>query len=265
MSLAFSSCKTVDEPPIEKSQESQKGFEEIEKSIAQLKDQVAALQEQASANQKNVISLQNEFQSQNEEIMTQKKNISILNRGLRSGIFEELPEDIPKAKLKESKTTMLPDFVNGRSGFSEEKSELNRLEKDISNKKDSNIGPKDLLAHAEIKIRKSELKEGLIELDELKKNFPNFEDNGRAFLLAADAHIKLKEYDNALPEIRKFYLKYPTSVDIIYAKLLEAQCFEGKGSFERSANLYNEVISLSPQSRYAQLSKDGMLRMRDQK
>ena len=239
----------------------EKRIGELEDSVTHFKSEIANLEQDNESSKKLIASMQNDLQSQNEEIETQKKNISILKRGLRSGIFEELPSDTANNKAKNSNTTLLPDFVNGRTGFTENP----MLPIEMKENKQDPVGPKELLAYAEIKIRKSEFKEGLIKLDELRKKFPNFDDNGRSFLLSAEAWLKLKEYNNVTPEIRNFYLKYPTSADLAYAKLLEGQATEGNGSFEKAATLYNEVISLSPQSTLAQSARDGMLRMRDQK
>ncbi|MES2615658.1 MAG: outer membrane protein assembly factor BamD [Bdellovibrionota bacterium] len=230
-----------------------------------MKEKVLNLERDNDISKKLISAIQNDLQSQNEEVATQKKNISILNRGLRSGIFEELPGDKQANAVKNLSSTMLPDFTNGRSGFQDASGKMMAAPVAVDLKKDTILEPKDLLANAEIKIRKSEYREGLMKLDELRKKFPNYDDNGRSFLLAAEAWLKLKEYNNVIPEIRNFYLKYQTSADLAYAKLLEGQANEGNGSFEKAATLYNEVISLSPQSTLAQTARDGMLRMRDQK
>lgn len=246
--------------------ENDKKITALEEAMNSLKFQIANIEQDNTISKKLMASMQNDLQSQNEEIATQKKNIDILKRGLRSGIFEELPEDKKtNTTEKNENMTMLPDFVNGRSKFTENSETIKSTASDTNETKEDPIGPKELLANAEIKIRKSEFKEGLLKLDELKKKFPNFDDNGRSFLLAAEAWLKLKEYNNVIPEIRNFYLKYPTSAELAYAKLLEGQATEGNGSFEKAATLYNEVISLSPQSTLAQSARDGMLRMRDQK
>lgn len=237
----------------------------LESTIIHLKYEIAGLSQDNAISKKMLASIQSDLQSQNEELSTQKKNVAILKRGLRSGVFEELPEDSANNTFLSKKTPMLPDLTNGRSGFTEDTDALKSTKIQMENKGDSIAGPKELLANAEIKIRKNEYKDGLDKLSELRKKFPNYEDNGRSFLLTAEAWLKLKEFDNVIPEIRNFYLKYPTSADLAYAKLLEAQATEGNGSFEKAAMLYNEVISLSPQSSLAETAKNGMLRMRDQK
>lgn len=238
----------------------------LESEINRLNSEILTLQQDNNTSKKMLSSIQNDLQSQNEELSTQKKNIAILGRGLRSGIFEELPEDKTNNMVKSlSSSSMLPDLTNGRSGFIDQQSAINTTPNGTKEKKEDLQGPKELLANAEIKMRKYEFKDALAKLDELKKKFPDYNDNGRSFLLSAEAWLKLKEYDNVIPEIRNFYLKYPTNADIAYAKLLEGQANEGNGSFEKAAMLYNEVISLSPQSSLAQSARDGMLRMRDQK
>jgi TolA-binding protein len=239
----------------------------LDKVIKELNEQILFLKKENEESKSQLASLHSKIDSQSEEIATDKKNISILNRGLRSGLFQELPEDknIKKEKKeKKSNLTMLPDLVNGRSEFTQTNSLTEETNDDLFSNTDI-TGPKTLLANAEIKIRRSEFKDGLNKIEELKKKFPNYDDNGRSFLLAAEAWLKLKEYNNVIPEIRNFYLKYPISAELSYAKLLEAQANEGNGSFEKAAALYNEVISLSPDTPQAKTARNGMLRMRDQK
>lgn len=263
-SFLIISCNTT-ESSSPKNKEQHKVIIDLREQVQQLNDQISALQEENDENKKTNAIIENSYQSQREEIATLKKNIEILKRGIRSGIFEEFPEDTKETDSTAPHKTMLPDFTYGRTGFSETSEDLRTLPLSSKRKNEEAVGPKELLANAELKIRKSDFKMGLIQLDEFKKNFPNFDDKGRSFLLSAEAWINLREFNNALPEIRSFYLKYPTSPELAYAKLLEAQAFEGNESFEKAANLYNEVIYLSPQSKYAKSARESMQRMRDRK
>ncbi len=265
ISCNSSGLHNIDETEETLTNDPKKRITNLESSMSNLKFQLKNLAQEYEISKKILSSLQNDMQSQNEELATQRKNIDILKRGLRSGLFEELPDDTTINPIKNNNSTMLPDFTNGRSSFTDRANFLNSVSSGKTLNTNDPIGPKQLLASAEIKIRKAEYKKGLVELEELKKKFPNFDDGGRSFLLSAEAWVKLKEYENVLPEIRSFYLKYPTSAELAYAKLLEGQAYEGNGSFEKAATLYNEVISLSPQSTLAQSARNGMLRMSDQK
>ena len=265
LSFLLGSCQTKPPKELNKINENSAKLNEIDQKLIDLQMKTSRLQQENEEANKTISSLENEVQSQNEMILSQKKNISILKRGMRSGLFEELPEDAQDEPLKNDKTSPLPNLTNGRSGLTED---LHLGKEDVPTKsegRDYPIGPKELLASAEIKIRESHFKEGILQIDELKKKFPNFDDNGRSFLLAAEGWLKLKDYNNVLSEIHSFYLKYPENADLTYAKLLEGQSNEGLGRYESAASLYGEVISLSPQSAYAAKARNGMLRMRDQK
>ena len=244
LSFLLGSCQTKPPKELNKINENSAKLNEIDQKLIDLQMKTSRLQQENEEANKTISSLENEVQSQNEMILSQKKNISILKRGMRSGLFEELPEDAQDEPLKNDKTSPLPNLTNGRSGLTED---LHLGKEDVPTKsegRDYPIGPKELLASAEIKIRESHFKEGILQIDELKKKFPNFDDNGRSFLLAAEGWL---------------------NADLTYAKLLEGQSNEGLGRYESAASLYGEVISLSPQSAYAAKARNGMLRMRDQK
>lgn len=258
--IPFTACKSTPQATNQEENVEYTSMQELE----QLKDQIKTLINDENESKKLLMSIQMDLQSQREILATEKKNIAILRRGLRSGMFEELPEDKHNIELKDTSKTMLPNLLNSHTGFTENKDTAIDTKPSAIIDKDSPVGPKELLTSAQLKIQRDQLKEGLKDLDELKKNYPNFDDNGRSFLLAAEAWLKLKQYNNVIPEIQNFYLKYPSNAELAHAKLLEAQATEGNGLFEKAANLYAEVLSLSPRSSYAQAARDGMLRMRDE-
>ena len=84
-------------------------------------------------------------------------------------------------------------------------------------------------------------------------------------LLSSEAWLRLGEYNNVFNELRTFYIKFPNTPYLAHAKLLEAETYEKLNSKSKAAQIYQEVITLSPQSTDAQNARDGMLRMRDSK
>lgn len=190
--LSVISCSTFSSKNTETSQDQEKRLAKLEENVSHLKFHVSELQQDNALSKKLIGAIENDLQAQNEELATQKKNVSILNRGLRSGIFEELPEDRANNSVKKLSSSMLPDFANGRSGFDDSNNVTSMMPIENLETNEDPIGPKELLASAEIKIRKAEFKDGLLKLEELKKKFPNFDDNGRSFLLSAESWLKLK-------------------------------------------------------------------------
>lgn len=83
----------------------------------------------------------------------------------------------------------------------------------------------------------------------------------KAQLNSIEMLFALKKYNNVLTAMRNFYLKYPKSGLLQRAKIVEARTYEKLGKAERAATVYGEVISLSPQTDYANEARAGMLRM----
>ena len=218
---------------------------------------------------KKIISiLKNDVSSLTEQIATNKKEIEIIKRGLRSGIFEDQGSG-DKQSPAQIGLSMLPDMNEGRDMYFEKKespilpntTSLQAKEMSLADP----TGPNQLIAEAEVKLRQAQYGEAILELNKLKKNYPNFDDKGHSYLLSSEAWLRLGEYNNVLNELRTYYIKFPNSPELTHAKLLEGQTYEKLNSKSKAAQIYQEVITLSPQSVDAQNARDGLLRMRDAK
>lgn len=239
---------------------------DLENQIKKLNFLINDLSQDNNISKKIISVLKNDLSSLNEQLYTNKKEIEIIKRGLRSGIFEDQGtlEKQPPAALGIS---MLPDMAENRDIYTDKKeSTLIPLQSSTLNtNENAPAGPAQLIADAEIKLRQAQYGEAIISLNNVKKNYPNFDDKGKSLLLSGEAWLRLGEYNNVFNELRTFYIKFPNTPDLSHAKLLEAETYEKLNSKSKAAQLYQEVITLSPQSTDAQNARDGMLRMRDSK
>lgn len=239
---------------------------ELENAIKKLNAQTNDLSQDNFTTKKSIAILKNDINSLNEILITNKRDIDIIKRGLRSGVYDDfdLLEKKPPGSLG---VTMLPDLNSGRDGYSEKSNELQSVNMQtmttMPNERDGN--PQQMLTSAEKKMKDAQYSEALNTLSLVKKNFPNFQDDGRVAILSSEAWLRLGQYNNVLQELQNFYQKNPNSPNLAHAKLLEALSFEMLNSKAKAAQLYQEVIALSPQSMLAQNAREGMLRMRDSK
>ncbi len=237
---------------------------ELEGQVKKLNFLVNDLSQDNIVSKKIISLLRNDVNSLNEQLSTNKKEIDILKRGLRSGIFED-QASLEKQPPSSLGVSMLPDMTESRDIYTEKKdSSLIPLESAMMNSNEP-IGPAQLIADAEIKLRQAHYGEAIISLNNVKKNYPNYDDKGKSLLLSSEAWLRLGEYNNVFNELRTFYIKFPNTPDLAHAKLLEAETYEKLNSKSKAAQIYQEVITLSPQSTDAQNARDGMLRMRDSK
>ncbi|RDB36297.1 MAG: outer membrane protein assembly factor BamD [Spirobacillus cienkowskii] len=239
---------------------------ELENAIKKLNAQTNDLSQDNFMTKKSIAILKNDINSLNEILITNKRDIDIIKRGLRSGVYDDfdLLEKKPPGSLG---VTMLPDLNSGRDGYSEKTNSLQSVNMQpittMPNEKDGN--PQQMLTSAEKKMKDAQYSEALNTLSLVKKNFPNFQDDGRVSILSSEAWLRLGQYNNVLQELQSFYQKNPNSPNLAHAKLLEGLSFEMLNSKAKAAQLYQEVISLSPQSMLAQNAREAMLRMRDSK
>lgn len=237
----------------------------LESAIKKLNFEVNDLNQDNNVSKKIISLLKNDVSSLNEQIATNKKEIEILKRGLRSGIFED-QTTFDKQPAGSAGVTMLPDMIENRDIYTDKNnSALIPLQSTALPDSSQPMGPAQLIADAEIKLRQAHYGEAIISLNNVKKNYPNYDDSGKSLILTSEAWLRLGEYNNVFNELRTFYIKYPNNPDLSHAKLLEAETYEKLNSKSKAAQLYQEVITLSPQSTDAQSARDGMIRMRDAK
>lgn len=236
----------------------------LENTIKKLNFQINDLSQDNNISKKIISLLKNDVSSLNEQIATNKKEIEIIKRGLRSGIFED-QTSFDKQPASSLGVTMLPDMLESRDIYTDKSNSTLIPLQSTTPSLNEPIGPAQLIADAEIKLRQAQYGEAIISLNNMKKNYPNYDDKGKSFILSSEAWLRLGEYNNVFNELRTFYIKYPNNPDLSHAKLIEGETYEKLNSKSKAAQLYQEVITLSPQSTDAQSARDGMLRMRDAK
>jgi TolA-binding protein len=243
-----------------------------EREMKELAYRIHELQQEHRISQKQISKIKNEVYSLHELLSTNKKETEIIKKGLRSGIFEETPGESYQMSPQSSSAplpspstttgrTMLPEMVVAQQLYEEKNSPLTK--KTVSATTEE--GAEGLLTSAKTKMGLAEYEDSILILEKIKKNYPNYDDQGQTFLLAAQAWIKLGEYNNVFKELNTFYLKYPKTSHLAEAKLLEGLAYEKINSKLKAAELYQEVIALLPQSKEAENARAGMIRMRDEK
>lgn len=241
---------------------------DLENQVKKLNYLINDLTQDNNVSKKIISILKNDVSSLTEQLATNKKEIEIIKRGIRSGIFEDQGSG-EKQSPANIGLSMLPDLNEGRDMYTEKKESPILPNLSAMQMKETNLtdptGPNQLIAEAEIKLRQAQYGEAILELNKLKKNYPNFDDKGHSYLLSSEAWLRLGEYNNVLNELRTYYIKFPNSPELTHAKLLEGQTYEKLNSKSKAALIYQEVITLSPQSIDAQNARDGLLRMRDAK
>ena len=121
------------------------------------------------------------------------------------------------------------------------------------------------LASAEMKMTAGQFSEALSLISEVEREFPNLNDGGKTFLLSAECNVQLQKPEAAIPTLRRFYLKFPRSPEILAAKLIEARAQLAQGASERAIAIYREVISLGPRTGYAQTARTALQKLRDER
>lgn len=237
VSAIFMSCKSTDDSAEKLSLKQSSEFSNptaSDKSVpkqVELKDEIA--------------SLRAEVQSLSERLKTSERNIETLQRGVRSGIWESPQQtqssvDVPVTESQVASPA--PTALENTEG-----SALKRI------------------ATAEMKMTAGEYVESCSTIKNIEQDFPNLNDGGKTYLLLAECSLQLQKPDASLSAVRKFYLKYPKSPEILAAKLIEARSHASMGSKERAIGVYREVISLAPRSSFAQTARAALQKLRDEK
>jgi TolA-binding protein len=98
-------------------------------------------------------------------------------------------------------------------------------------------------------------------LEGFQQRFPSHPLSNSVELALAEAYVELKSPQQAIPHLRTFYLQHPNDVQLYRAKWLEARAQEQLQAPQRAAQLYREVIALSPQSDVALRSRAALERI----
>ena len=234
-----------------------------------------------------------EIASLKEQQATMRRQLDVVKRGARSGIYEEQggskngfkTSEFGAEKSAEKATEKplvnmdvpalkMPDMSKGRSAQSIpfETAENNSLASPSKEENDSSSSlatssrlsqPSQIFADAQLKMQRANYGEAIVDLAQLQKDKPNFEDNGLVALLLAECWLKIGQPENALPVLRSFYLKHPQSPDLLKAKMLEGRVLEKSGAREKALIVYREVLALGPETAFAREARTALGRMRD--
>lgn len=224
----------------------------------------------------HIAKLELEVQSLKEGVASLKRNVQVLNRGARSGVYYEDPN------VDGTQTNLGFDELGSETGKTSEstasvldvptaKIDLHGIENRVTFEEAKPVETDDvsvtgkMLAEAQLKMSKGQYGEAVVVLKELQTRFPDAQDGGAATLLQAEAWVQLKSYENVMPLLRSFYLKYPHSADLLRAKNIEARTYEGLGSKEKAANLYREIIAAGPTTAFAKDARGALQKLRDER
>ena len=246
-------------------------IEASEKDGSELKTELGTLKTELERSKKDLALLHVSQQTLRETLLKTLREVETMSRGIRSGIWESSQKnlapnqtghdaaigflDVPALSHKAT-VDISPSVASGTKVAEDSPN-------DISVTQDKIIGPARMLADAELKMRRRQYGEATALLAEYRTKFPNAEDGGTGDLMLAECWLKLAEFENVLPVVRKFYLEHPNSPDLLKVKLIEASSHQGLKSPERAALLYREVIALSPQSNHAQTARASLEKLRD--
>ncbi|MBX9702601.1 MAG: outer membrane protein assembly factor BamD [Silvanigrellaceae bacterium] len=265
--VCFYGCKTsqLDDFGQEKSFDTKVSQED---EIKILKAKVLKAEEKIQEFNKDTILFKFNLQTLNERILTLQKDLEIINRGVRSGIYENLSSKMNMDKMLIEQKEKLPNApfatgsINTQVGVASSSSgeEISSSPFQLNNKKTE----LELLADAEIKTQRKEFKQALESINILRKNYPNSVYKDREFVIAADSWFGLKEYQHTLSVVRDFYLSFPSGHQkTIKMQFMEALCYEAMGLKEKAATLFSEIIHKEPNSSYAKTSRKNLERLKN--
>ena len=266
LSLAISACASTDENKADPQVTARltAELETVKKAHQEILADSKLTSEQLALLKTEVVSLK-------EQQATSRRQLEVVRRGARSGIYED--QSAGKAGEKAPHKPLVgidvpaiktPDAGIGRSAEGSP-GELGHEESEIDTPSPSAAGAQahQLVADAQLKMQRASYGEAVVVLAQLQKEIPNFEDNGLVSLLLAECWLKLAQPENALPVLRSFYLKHPQSPDLLKAKLLEGRVLEKSGAREKALVVYREVLALGPETAFAREARAALGRMRD--
>ncbi len=213
-----------------------------------------------------IASLRAEVQSLHERLRSAERDVQSLQRGVRSGMWEPTPAaniDIPTGTI----TGVLPPPAPAKTSNDPTRALVlpNRSVEPITSLGNTEGSATKRIAFAEAKMNAGDVSEALGILEDIEAQFPNINDNGKTQLLVAECSLRVQKPENALNSVRRFYLKYPKSPDLLSAKLLEARAHRDLGNNERAISVYREVVALGPRTGYAQTARSALQKLRDER
>lgn len=193
-------------------------------------------------------------------IDTMQREIRVVQKGIRTGIFDTETDTPPE---KTAQKPEYPQFSGDQNQHTEPVvGPLTLPDSGVAPDK-SMRGPERLLAEAEVQVRRGQCGRAIVLLSELQSQAPEYADAGRSDLILAECWRSLGQHERALTSLRQFFLNHPDSPDLLRAKVAQAMAYEGLHEFDRSLTIYKEVIALGPETPHARDARAAMQRLRD--
>lgn len=170
----------------------------------------------------------------------------LLLKAQRSGLYEaDNTEQIRSAVSRaETKKNLVPAL--GSAGPLDHFE--NEFEKVDQVKLRTPEGPQKIVDRSVAYLSQGEYARVAQTLADFQHRFPNNPLSNIAELTLAEAYVEMSSPQQALPHLRTFYLQHPNDSQMFRAKWLEARVQEQLQAPQKAAQLYREVIALSPQS-----------------
>lgn len=187
-----------------------------------------------------------EIMSLKEKMASMQRKLDLIMKAQRSGLYEaDNLEQIRSAVSKQDiKHNPIPPL--GSAGpLDSFENEAENMSKEKALQPES---PQKVVERASAFLAQGEYARVAQALEDFQSRFPNNPLSNTAELTLAEAYVELKSPQQALPHIRAFYLQHPNDVMMYRAKWLEGRVQEQLQAPQKAAQLYREVIALSPQS-----------------
>lgn len=218
----------------------------------------AALPQQTS-NDLELAKMRIEIMSLKEKMASVQRKLELVLKAQRSGLYEPENLDAIHAAVRnaEPKKNMVPPL--GSDG------PIDRFETDFERRgHDHALTPESaqkIVDRALSDLAQGDFARVAQSLEGFQQRFPSHPLSNSVELALAEAYVELKSPQQALPHLRTFYLQHPNDVQLHRAKWLEARVQEQLEAPQRAAQLYREVIALSPQSDVALRSRAALERI----
>jgi len=206
----------------------------------------AMAQAKQNASDSELALMRIEIMSLKEKMASVQRKLELVLKAQRSGLYEAENIDSIQAAVKnaEPKKNFVPPL--GSAG------PLDRFETDFERsgheKALTTESAQKLVDRALSDLAQGDFARVAQSLEGFQQRFPSHPLSNSVELALAEAYVELKSPQQALPHLRTFYLQHPNDVQMYRAKWLEARLQEQLQAPQKAAQLYREVIALSPQS-----------------
>ena len=169
-----------------------------------------------------------------------RKEVDILKRGTRSGLYEYQGNS---EEIKDDTGSLLPSYIPGPANLEDRKT---RVTEGTNHSHEYKLSPEKLLTRAQIEINRQLFKDSIKTLNQFHRMYPNSQNDDLYFVLKARSFKGLKLYQKALDSLRPLFLQYPHSKEIPNAKLIEGMIYMEIGTTHRAVDVFEYLIKKYP-------------------